>query len=231
MVLGDMERKMKMIRALLGIGLLIGALASASPSGAADVPNYKNSPRGSVFNWDGFYVGGSANYAFGDIDYSGLGGAITVEPRGYGVGGIVGYNMHFTSNLIVGVEGDLNWMNIDRTTGIVPGVGLNGGIDYYSTVRARLGYSFGSWMFHLNGGWAGAHLASNVTGVGLSAEDFISGWAYGAGVDFAITNNLWLGLEYQRLDFSGSQNFGLATLNADAQIDIVKAALRYRFGR
>ena len=225
-----MEKTMKISKLLLIVGLSVGAaLGSVASSKAADY--YKTQPvRKQAFSWDGFYVGLTGGYGFGDVDYTGLGNAITVSPRGVTFGGVAGYNMQFASNLVLGIEADLNWANFDRTQGIVPGIGLQSGIDYFSTVRARAGYSMGTWMPYVTAGWAGAHLSSTVQGAPFSADDFVTGWVYGAGVEMAWTRNLSFNLEYVRLDLSGNQNFGVANTTADPKIDMIKAGLRYRFG-
>lgn len=221
---------MKIVKLLCSLGIVMGlTIATITPSTAAD-PFYKTSQHNAIFNWNGIYAGANIGYALGDIDYSAGGATINVEPRGYTLSGVLGYNMHFQSNLILGIEADLGYAEVDRTTAIAPGIGLNGGIDYFTTVRGRLGYSFGTWMVHVNGGWAGAHLVSNITGTPFSADEFISGWAYGVGAEFALTQNLWLTADWQRLDFSGSQNFGPGSVNADSKIDILKAGVKYRFG-
>ncbi len=219
---------MKILKVLLGIGAAIGLMAIATqPSGAADVPYYKGPNQANVFSWNGAYVGIATGYAVGDINFSGP-AAFSVEPRGFTIGGVLGYNWQLSRNWVFGVEADLDWTNIDRTTNIGP-VGINSGLDYMATVRGRLGYSFGTWMVYAHGGWAGGHLATNVGIANLSADDFVTGWVYGAGVEMALSRDWSLDFNWRRMDLSGTQNFGPAALNADPEIDIYKVALKWRF--
>ena len=215
---------MRLLKSLALVAAL-AALAFTGPANSADAYRYptKAAPN-NVFDWSGFYVGGSVGYAFGDIDYSGLGASVTVEPRGVTVGGLVGYNFHFARNWIFGLEADLDWTNIDRTNS----VGLSGGYDYLASARARLGYSFGTWMVYGTGGWAGGHIASSVAG--FTADDFATGYVFGAGIEAALWRGWSADLSWRRYVLDGPQNFGPGTLNTDTDLDIVKLALKYRFG-
>lgn len=217
------------VAAVAGFGVILGSLADAR---AADVPTYQyyKAQPANVFSWQGFYIKGDLGYAVGDVNYSGLGAAITVEPRGFTAGLGAGYNFHLTRSWVLGIEGDFNYAAADRAVGIAPGIALSSEIDYYATLRARLGYSFGTWMVYGHAGGVWAHLASNVSGVGLSADDFASGLAYGAGVEAALWGG-WSGrFEWTRLDFDSVQNFGIGTLNTASNVDIFKVGLAYRFG-
>lgn len=214
----------------LSVGAALGALATATPSGAADQPLYLKAqpPQAEVFSWNGFYVLGNVGYSYGDVDFA---GAFTVEPRGMSAGAGIGYNFHLTRNIFLGIEADANWTGLDQALGVAPGISISSELDYYGTVRGKLGYSFGTWNLYATGGWAWGHLASNIGGIGLSADDFVNGWAYGAGAEFALTRSLSLGVEWLRLDYrTANLDFGPGSVPADAQIDTVKAVLRYRWG-
>ncbi len=211
------------------LGALAGSLANAQAADAAppSYQYYKKAP--DVFTWTGYYVEANVGYAFGDVNFSGP-ASFSVEPRGV-TGGIgVGYDQQFGS-WVLGAVTDVNVTGIERTFGIAPGIGVSADIDYFGTVRAKLGYSFGTWMVYGTGGYAWGHLASNISGLGLNADDFVNGWAYGVGAEFALSKNLSLGAEWLRLDFSRANlNYGPGTLAANSEIDLAKAVLRYRFG-
>ncbi|MSO67735.1 MAG: hypothetical protein EXR03_06275 [Pseudolabrys sp.] len=67
----------------------------ATPSFAADLPRpaYKSSQvYVAPFSWSGFYVGINGGYGWAASDWSGDGVA-AVKPKGWLVGGTVGYNL------------------------------------------------------------------------------------------------------------------------------------------
>lgn len=217
----------------LALGVVAAGMVASAPVRAADVPSYqyyKKAPP-PVFDWSGFYIEGNIGYAIGDVDFSGP-AAFTVSPKGL-TGGIgIGYDALYASNFIIGVVADVNLTGVERLAGVAPAVSVSADLDYFGTVRGKLGYSFGSWNVYGTGGYAWGHLASRLAapGVGFSADDFVSGWAYGVGAEFALTRHWTVGAEWLRLDFNrAALNYGPGTLNAAANIDLAKAVVRYRF--
>ncbi len=159
-------------------------------------------------------------------------------------GALVGYNMQF-DDVIVGVEADYTRFNV---TGITTDEGGRTALlsdNYYSsyyltgksstrlidygTLRARLGYSLGSFLPFVTGGVAigrariedrvtvdTQYLASDPTtmppilptstGDGVAKTKTVAGAAAGAGLEFAVTSNILLRGEYQYVlfnDFDG----------------------------
>src|SRR5262249_20252645 len=123
-------------------------------------------------NWTGFYIGLNVGGQWGhsedkDFDYNfGVPNDFAgPKPWGYdesGViaGGQVGYNYQWNW-LVLGIEGDLGYMNLDGR-GTEPG--SPGGdtfgktdSDFYTTVRGRLGFAHGHWLFYGTGGWIGVN--------------------------------------------------------------------------
>ena len=223
-------RKTLMALALVAgsLGALAGSLANAQ---AADQPYqyYKKAAEPSVFNWSGFYVKGDVGYALGDVDFSGFGQSVTVEPRGVTAGVGIGYDWQISQNWVVGIGLDANWLGAKQSTGIGGVASITGDLDYYGVLKAKVGYSFGTWQIFATGGYAYGHLGSGISVVNLSADDFIGGWAYGMGAEFALTRNVALTLAWERVDFgTGSQNYGPGSLATDAVLDTYKAGVKWR---
>ncbi len=79
--------------------------------------------------------------------------------------------------------------------GPLAGQTINGSLDYFGTVRARLGYAFDKFLPYITGGAAWGHVDyGNIYGVGTSSTNW--GWTIGAGFEYAVTNNITAGLEY-----------------------------------
>ncbi|MET7248254.1 carbohydrate porin [Methylobacterium sp. EM32] len=200
-------------------------------------------------DWSGPYLGieGSAGASFGNYRFgpSTIGGqpipafqsgdstrrSDTGRTATTAVGGLFGgYNWQ-TGPYLYGLEADLYGANLKRP---VPsnavGFGyedvdppfsvIRGKTDLYGALRARLGYSFESYLVYATFGLAGANarvLATYpdlATGAVASARRDLSflGFTLGAGVQYAITPNLALGLDYRYVDLGRSGRFDLGNV-------------------
>ncbi|GEO98861.1 outer membrane protein [Methylobacterium haplocladii] len=128
---------------------------------------------------------------------------------GFTGGGQVGYNYQFTpgSGVVVGIEADAQYVDFGRsrnnfafatagTGGIVPGTliynpsGLSG-LDYFGTVRGRIGYAFDRVLFYGTGGFAYGAGGGSQFG-GANSDDFKTGYAAGGGVEYALPTDSFL---------------------------------------
>ena len=146
-------------------------------------------------------------------------------------GALAGYNWQ-RGSVVFGVEGDLSGLDLksettggytsNNTTFTFPSDDAVAHIDWYGTVRARLGWTTGPFLFYGTGGLAYGHASlSNTYNLGtfglnqsigpLSAQTSTvrAGWVAGAGVEYLLSRNVSLGLEYQYVD--------LGSLNLSAQ--------------
>lgn len=171
-------------------------------------------------------------------NYSTLIGASTIA-GGFG-GGQLGYNFQFGS-FVAGFETDIQGSNImgsGSQTAInpmgtstvacgAPGTGIYNGVctakngldvDWFGTVRGRLGYAWGGTLLYVTGGFAygGVKLsdswANNVnenpslpngpgTYAGRASSNLTqTGWAAGAGIETKLAPNWSLKGEYQFVD-------------------------------
>ncbi|TGE00993.1 carbohydrate porin [Methylobacterium nonmethylotrophicum] len=147
------------------------------------------------------------------------------------VGGLFGgYNWQ-RGQYLYGVEADLYGANLKRPVpstatgfgyeGVDPPFSLiRGKTDLYGALRARLGYSFENYLVYATFGLAGANarvLATYpdlATGAVATARRDLSflGFTLGAGVQYAITPNLALGLDYRYVDLGKSGRFDLGAV-------------------
>ncbi|GJE57574.1 MULTISPECIES: outer membrane protein [Methylobacterium] len=131
--------------------------------------------------------------------------------EGFVGGGQIGYNYQFTpgSGFVVGIEADAQYADFGRDRnrfafataaggGIVPGTtvfnpsGLSG-LDYFGTVRGRLGYAFDRTLVYATGGFAyGAGGGSDFGLPNGSSDDFKTGYAVGGGVEYALPTDSFL---------------------------------------
>ncbi len=124
-------------------------------------------------------------------------------------------------------------------------------IEMFGTVRGRLGYAFDTLLLYATGGFAWGRVEStimtaNITGTGFppglppdtynrmaSANDTMTGYAVGAGLDWAIARNWWLRGEYLfvALNNGGTPLFipGGSFTDTNLAIHVGRIALNYRF--
>jgi outer membrane immunogenic protein len=143
---------------------------------------------------------------------------------GFVGGGQIGYNYQI-GNWVIGIEADAQYADLTSgrsgTTFLTPGVvGFFGatnneqGIDWFGTVRGRLGYAFDRALVYGTGGFAygdGPDSCNSVLAAGrcVGNNDLRTGWAAGGGVEYAFTPNMTGKIEalYVNLDRSPASRY------------------------
>ncbi len=148
-------------------------------------------------------------------------------------GGTAGYNWQ-TGNVVFGVEGDLDWsgFNGSATTPGCP-AGCSTSDSWLSTVRGRVGYSFGRIMPYITGGLA-------VGDIRAATPGFAGGTAVNPGMDgrrryrirvarqwTAKAEYLHVGLGH--FDCTGLQLLCRPTMSR-CKRNVVRAGVDYHFG-
>jgi outer membrane immunogenic protein len=130
---------------------------------------------------------------------------------GFSGGGQIGYNYQFTpgSGFVIGFEADAQYVDFGRNRNrfafaTVPGGGVNpgslvfnpngiSGLDYFGTVRGRLGYAWDRTLIYGTGGFAYGSGGGREFGLpNGSTDDFATGWTAGGGIEYALANDSWL---------------------------------------
>lgn len=229
-----------------------------------------------VFNWTGFYVGGNVGYGWGKNNSDGNFTNPAAAPPGFAFsdslnlagafgGAQVGYNWQPMMNWVMGLETD--WQSGTRTSsdtfpgqpyGIFPvtagtiTASNDAKIDWFGTVRGRVGYSWNRMLLYATGGLAYGRIETSVStndaGVFIifpfngtaTASDSKTriGWTLGGGIEGAIAGNWSWKAEYLYVDL-GSLDVALTdlpfagettTLHSRFSEHIVRAGLNYKFG-
>lgn len=246
----------------VGFDYKIDALSPAAPALA---PAPLAAP--TKVDWTGLHIGLNGGYgggensypvggslALGDVPYS-LSGSGKLRNAGFIGGAQIGYDLQFTNRMVVGLEADFDWANVDGHLGL--GGALDTGsasygaaaaagtsLDWFGTVRARLGYAVSDpLLVYVTGGWAygrtdtSYHLTVpdlSVDYAGSKKNDH-NGWALGAGLDYAVTPNLSLRAEYLHVDFDSKKvldvSYGpaAARLKVDPSYDFMRVGVNYKF--
>ncbi|KKC40885.1 hypothetical protein WH87_01570 [Devosia epidermidihirudinis] len=203
---------------------LVVALAAFGFSGAASAADLgvvnTNAPAAylapAAFDWTGFYAGVNGGYGQADVFFA---GNKMFDGEGAFGGVQVGYNHDF-GGFVFGVEADAQLSGIKNER-----FGGTYALDNFGTVRARAGFAVDRFLPYVTGGLSWANVtASNAA---LSVQDTYVGWAAGAGVEVAVTDNISVKGEYLYLDLGGAKFAG--NIAADLSAHIARVGLNYKF--
>jgi outer membrane immunogenic protein len=210
-------------------------LLGVSAANAADLyqpppassPVYAPTP---AFSWAGLHVGLQGGYAWGSSSEPTFGN--NTSPAGIFGGANIGYDFTLTPNWIVGIEADANIGGIKDS--VVPAFGpssIEQKLDYFGTVRGRLGYAMGSNLFYGTAGWAWGHGVRSGVGTPVASDSqSLSGWTVGAGIDHAFTPNLIGRVQYLYTDYgTANYNLGLGSLPVSLTTSTLSIGLNYKF--
>ncbi len=229
-------------------GLLIGAVCAAPIAAAVSAFGAdtawqmpRKPPIHTGFDWTGVYFGGHVGHSRGNA-------AVTLsdpDPTNFAssfgslIGGVqFGYNHVLPSRFLLGVEGDisfLNYLSADdlawfRTT---PDTDFAERIELMATLRGRFGYAFDHWMVYATAGpaWSLGRFRQTP---GVDDIDRVlrlhNGWSVGAGTEVAIAPRWTARLEYLYASFGDVEAPFPSGATASSSFDVhtVRAGLTYR---
>ncbi|MGY3238676.1 outer membrane immunogenic protein [Bradyrhizobium sp. USDA 4448] len=183
-----------------------------------------------------------------------------LRPDGVFGGGQIGYDKQF-GTWVAGVVADIQAADFKAsqlvttpaaTTGANADESLSARIDWFGTVRGKLGFAANDWLFYGTGGLAYGEVKSSIGfactpgGVACNGVSFAGsrsetkvGWAAGAGIAKAFGN--WnVGVEYLHMDLGRSSvtaidltgNFTTTTITESQRIveDMVRVTVNYKLG-
>jgi len=221
--------------------ILAAAMASlfAGSALAADLPARMATKAPPVavpyYNWTGFYIGLNAGAAWGRVTDNTFGGSSDTV-SGFAGGGQIGYNWQ-VNNFVFGLEADFQGSSQKVSdSGFDPVFGAwstSGRLDYFGTIRGRLGIAQDRWLAYITGGYAYQNLKfdfNSATFGSASSSSTRGGWTIGGGVEYAFAGPWTAGLEYLYLD-SGNRDWNVFGTNVDlrARNHVVRAKVNYRF--
>lgn len=191
-------------------------------------------------------------------------GANSADASSWVAGGRLGYDWQYGA-LVYGVEADLSGMNLKSemnggVTSLVPGFPASASttakVDWYGTLRGRLGWTNGPWLLYATGGLAygdvelNSNFSVNFTPAGVTGSlnsdtsPLKGGWVVGGGLEYKLRPNLALNVEYRYVDLGtvGSTSSTTVPLGApgvvghlsqsasvDAQFQVVTVGLNWQF--
>ena len=266
---GETEAVKQLIR-LTTLFCACAALALTAVAGPEPLPNGKEMKQVAPApllecNWTGFYIGLNVGGQWGHSEDRDIDGYQAPEPHEWGydesgviAGGQVGYNFQWNW-LVLGVEAEGGYMNLEgrgvsQFDASFEGSDTHGKTDsdFFTTIRGRLGFAFGHWLFYATGGGIGVNYETRVidncdTGacgselINAGKTEFNWGWTGGGGIEYMFNCHWTMKAEYLRyqLDdqtFSGAARFSDGDFagrfrfkGIGTEGNIVRAGLNYKF--
>jgi outer membrane immunogenic protein len=193
------------------------------------------------YDWSGFYLGGHAGVAFTASEWSILGpGRIEHSASGFAGGAQIGLQKQW-ANIVAGIEVSYTGLDGDitsRTSFLGAPVTRSSDVSNLVLVTGRLGYAQDNMLAYAKAGYATAdvELGFRLTGTATagSSSDRDHGWTAGVGLEYAIRDNIILGLEYNYVRLNVDERL-LAPANVsafDGGIDLqsILARISFKFG-
>ena len=182
---------------------------------------YTKAPPKPVYDWSGFYLGVNGGWA-DQVDRrdlvftNSLGVSLPPTPGlradgGFG-GGQIGYNWQ-QGAAVFGFEADIQGADITdsfptRFVGLGTNLAASRKIDYFGTVRGRIGLAWKNVLFYVTGGFAygdvqNTYFLTSVppgSSTNLSDKSVQTGYAVGGGAEWLFAPNWSVKAEYQYID-------------------------------
>jgi outer membrane immunogenic protein len=237
-------------------------LAVAVNAQAADLrakAPYLKAPVAMVYDWTGFYLGVNAGVGLGRNNQT-LSAPTFISfeqsylsPQG-ALGGVqAGYNWQTNSvlgPLVLGVEADIQGTGMrDDTTCLLTCRTLlatvtgqfDQRLDWFGTVRGRVGVATGPVLSYVTAGFAYGNVKTSVTENILTPQGTFTsnqtrvGWTVGSGLEAALGGNWTAKIEYLYVDLGNKSDvFTLGTfpqtLDTEIRENIFRVGLNYRIG-
>jgi outer membrane immunogenic protein len=187
-------------------------------------------------SWDGAFIGAfvGAGWGLADHEYGGVGPGNDVDLSGWLAGVDIGYNFTVGSGLVLGVVADIAWSNLSGTNDTPPVGGfdeVSQDIDWMGSLRGRVGFDGGAFLPYLTAGLAVAHSNRETVGFASEFDNTHVGWTVGAGVEFAVSEELSIDLLYRYSDY-GSEVYNPSPLTVPVvglTTHTIQAGLHWNF--
>lgn len=214
-------------------------LASVYGASAADLNSHYNPPQAPpanminyAFSWTGAYVGGNLGANWANVS----------NPRnnsGALTGGLQAGYLWQSGQIVYGFEGDVDYNGNRHTSAFTNGANTytdRERLDWDFGLRGRVGYAIDRFLPFVSTGITFANLNSRVTNTATGTSDqsnqIRTGLQLGAGLEYAVANNVTARGEYIYSDYGsrtvnyGSNGFGLSHSVTD---NALRFSINYKF--
>ncbi|MDB5485685.1 MAG: porin [Tardiphaga sp.] len=247
------------MKRILAGALLVGTAITSAQGADLQARPYTKAPAPmlAVYDWTGFYLGVNVGLGLGrdriTHGFTGFNDTTYTQPQGLVGGGQIGYNWQNNASLlglgpiVFGIEADIQGADMRDGRNLLNSAGgvttsYNQRLDWFGTVRGRIGLSKGPVFSYFTGGFAYGSVKTDViqtlgavAGATPLENGMRTGYVLGSGVEAALGGN-WTGkIEYLYLNM-GSKDFAFTNigipqaLNSEIRENIFRVGLNYRIG-
>jgi high affinity Mn2+ porin len=251
------------VASVIGFALTAAGRAAADDAIVTKAPAPPSS-NSSGYNWTGFYAGGHMGYAWGGSNWSanapgapGVSGSLNLyqplnifnDTASFFEGLQAGYNYMLPNRVVLGAEANVSFPSFPNAAGISIGGSSTftsptlGAVNYSETVwssgtvRGRVGYAPGNWLFYATGGFAWTYNQQTLTQVSTGATDapflWRLGFAAGGGIEAPVAPHWTARVEYLFTDY-GNKSWpffsGAQPISANFAPQEFRIGLNYQFG-
>lgn len=229
----------------VAVAVLLGLGLTCTPA-RADNPFITRKP---VYNWNGLWWGGHLGAEWGELIAEPASGTGYEDARFSGGIGL-GYDREF-SRVVFGVSADTDfasWSAGGRMylpavspSLLSPQLTVRSEMEWFTTVRARIGVRFDRALPYITGGLALAKITTSAQSVAttgpfafapVTSDSWEAGYTIGAGLEYRLTEHDTLGVEYLYYQIQGPD---LVVVPQNWRLDnkirghIVRATFKYTF--
>ena len=201
-----------------------------------------------IDNWSGPYlgiqIGGVSSKT--DVSIASFGYKGDYKLSGFSAGIFAGYNILSASDILFGVEGDINYISADKTktvyrrisnfTFLNTGTNINYKLRQYwdASLRVRLGKVINDkYLPYITGGVAWTKVGASYPGTAYNKakKKTMTGWTAGAGVEVKINKNINARIQYRYSDY-GDATFTHGTVESkikNFKTHSIRAGISYSF--
>jgi outer membrane immunogenic protein len=227
--------KRVVLTAVAVAGMSAAAMAADMP---VKGPVYKAAP--AAFNWSGVYVGATIGYGWSSSAHEDTGLFIPAFDMDGVVGGVtLGVNRQ-VGRIVYGLEADFSGSGIKgNSTSVFCGGSCVTELEWFGTIRGRLGVTMSPTLLYITGGLAYGRLSASIGNPVVSSGSSTEfGWTVGAGVEHAFNRHWSIKAEYLYVDLGSSFRYDAinaclgASPGCQAFYDgfsIVRMGLNYRW--
>lgn len=221
--------KARLLSTVLALAALTGA-ATAADLGVKVAPAPVVPVLLPAYSWTGLYVGLQAGYSWNNDQWGSPAQPFFGGPNTNGLiyGGHVGYNYQ-VNMLVLGLEGSFTFSEASASGPCLAGFATcrtehNWGGD----IRGRAGLAFDRLLVYGAAGVAAENVTLSIKTIFGSgkATETIWGYTLGAGAEYAITNNVVLGVEYKFTDF-GTQSISGVKFDSESHKAVFRASYKF----
>lgn len=170
-------------------------------------------------NYSGFYLGATLGYVDGEdkltesSDGEVNGYTSKTTPKGWLLSALGGYNWVLQNNILLGIEGDLDYRNADDRSDffedgdVDPDYSVKSDLKYAASLRGRLGYLLKNdkTLVYATAGLGAANIKrtyfDNDSEISQSSTDTQTGIMAGFGLEQSISDVLSIQAEYRYADY------------------------------